>query len=463
MSEQDFDPSGCDIEEAILTSFDGTKVVNITADIVAFELSQSMDSVSYTGSVTLFNALGLFENFPIRSEETLNLKIVGKDLNTVINLKVNVYKITDMVPSESNNGILFTLHFVSAVTFNASKRRISKFFKGSIGNTSKDIFDTYFAKLDKADYLDVDIRSKSLPFATARYPIISEPERNFFVQPTGGISGLIIPRLTPSESMYFLASRAYAGSETPSQTFRFFETLENFYFCTDEYFIKDIKENEVISMFYAPASSVDPRNPEDQINRIESLQIIANGTDTASDIYSGAYRNRVVEIDLIRKKITNVEFDYSKDSNAKYIDMSGNPRNLNDNPHTKSFRDATFTAENARQFMIFRDYTGNGDIPTSLSTDRHFADIASNRVSYYHHMNNTILAVGLKGRIDLRPGKLVNLDIKSLSATSGEEINDMLSGRYLIKSVNHERDMNGILNTSMQLVKFDWSRGTTNV
>jgi len=460
MSEQDFDPSGCDIEEAILRSYDGSKTADITASIVGFEISQSMDNVSYNGTITLLDTVGLFENFPLRSEETIQLKIVGYDLNTVINLNVNTYKITDMVPSESTNGVLFTLHFVSAVTFNASKRRISKFFKSSIGGIAKEIFDTYFGRLDRVDYLDIDDKRKTLPFATGRHPIISEPDRNFFIQPTAGMSGLIIPRLTPSESMFFLASRAYAGSETPSQSFRFFETLENFYFCTDEYFIKDISENEVINLFYAPASSVDPRKPEDQINRIESLQIIANGTDTASDIYSGAYKNRVIEIDFIRKNVNKLDFDYSKD--ARYIDMSGNPRNLNDNPHTESFRNDTFTEENARQFMIFRDYTSNGDIPTSLSTDRHFSEIAANRVSYYHHMNNTILAVGLKGRIDLRPGKIVNLNIKSLNATNGEEINDMLAGRYLIKNVNHICE-NGILNTSMQLVKFDWSRGTANV
>jgi hypothetical protein len=32
-----------------------------------------------------------------------------------------------------------------------------------------------------------------------------------------------------------------------------------------------------------------------------------------------------------------------------------------------------------------------------------------------------------------------------------------MSGKYLIKSVSHKRGNDGILNTGLQLVKFDWS------
>jgi hypothetical protein len=137
--------------------------------------------------------------------------------------------------------------------------------------------------------------------------------------------------------------------------------------------------------------------------------------------------------------------------------MSGNPRNLEDNPHTPQFRRDTFTDENERKFLVFRDYTGNGDIPSYLHNDLHLSDIISNRVSYYHHLHNTLVFASLKGRIDLRPGKMINLDIKQLNSSSDLQINDTMSGKYLIKSVSHKRGNDGILNTGLQLVKFDWS------
>ena len=463
MTEQNsFNPSGCDVTQAIIRSHDGSKSVDISAQIIEFEIVQSMDSVSYNGTLLVLDTIGLLEEFPLRAEETMDLKIVGYDLNTEVNIKTHIYRVSDIVPSESNNGSVFTIHFVSNITFEASKRRVTRAYQGTIGTMAKEVFDVYFSRLDRAVYLEIDdtTDARTLPFASARYPILAEEDRNLFVQPTASISRVIVPNLTPTEAMYFLSTKGYQP-ETPSQTFRFFETLENYYFATDEYFVQYARRSNTKTFFYSPASSIDPRQPEDQLNRIEDLRIINKGIDTATDIFSGSYRTRVMELDLIRRTINRFDFDYSTD--ARYIDMSGEPRRLEDNPHTEQFRNDTFTEENAKEFIVFRDYTRNGDIPSSLHTDRFISEIIANRVSYYHHLNNTILSISLKGRLDLRPGEIISLDIKNLSGAGGVDKNDTLSGKYLIKITSHKRDNVGILNTNLQVVKFDWSRGSDNV
>ena len=200
--------------------------------------------------------------------------------------------------------------------------------------------------------------------------------------------------------------------------------------------------------------STDPRQNIVPPQADDGTQTVPAGGFFAS--YGGfdvAARN---ELDLIRRRANILRFDYSS-NDARYIDMSGNPRNLEDNPHTPAFRRDTFTDENARTFMVFRDYTRNGDIPSTLNNDLHISDIISNRVSYYHHLHNTMIAASLKGRIDLRPGKIINLDIKQLNGAGTVEVNDTLSGKYLIKTVSHKRGMDGVLNTGLQLIKFDWS------
>ena len=457
----DFNPSTCDVTEAIVRSHDGSSSQDISDMVVAFEIAQSMDSVSYDGTLTVLDTIGFLEDFPLRSEETIELKIISYDLQTEVSLKTHIYKISDIIPSESNNGILYVIHFVSKITFDASLRKVVKSYRGSPSTSAKELFNTYFSRIGQADYLDQNNRGRVLPLATGRYNITAETERNIYIQPAGNLSKIIIPYLTPSEAMVFLAARSFAGDVSPSQTFRFFETLENYYFATDEYFIKDVSDADVINLFYSPASSLDPTRPQDQLNRIENLQIISKGIDAANDVYSGAYRTTVTELDLIRRRVDYLKFDYSRD--AKYIDMSGSPRRLRDNPHTEQFRNDAFTEENARQFMVFRDYTRSGDIPTSLHTDKFVSQIIANRVSYYHHLNNTTVSASLKGRLDLRPGNIVNLNIKALSANAGQQINDTMSGRYLVKSTMHSRDMDGILNTSLVLIKFDWSKGPENV
>jgi len=463
----DFNPSGCDVTQAILSSHDGSKTTDISSLIVEFEISQSMDSVSYNGSLTLFDTTGLLETFPLRAEESIDMTIISYDLGTEVNIKTHVYKISDILPSESNNGVLFVIHFVSNMTFNASKRKITKSYQGGMSEIVKEVFGTYFAKLGRGQNTDQDPRSRSarqLSYETKKYQTIEEPDRFFYIQETAaGRSRPIIPRFTPQETMSFLCARSFAGDSCPSQTFRFFETLENYYYATDEFFIAENSYNDKIdTFFYAPAASVNPMSPEDQTNRIEDLRIVNKGLDVATDIFSGSYKNRVLELDLVRRRAEILKFDYSKDSDALYIDMSGNRRNLADNPHTEAFRNDTFTEENAKEFLVFRDYTRNGDLPSQLHTDRHISQIISNRVSYYHHLHNTMISAAVKGRLDLRPGRMINLDIKQLNSNGDSAINDTLSGKYMIKSVSHKRGMDGILNTGLQLVKFDWSGTSTS-
>jgi hypothetical protein len=453
----EFNPSTFTIESAVITGASGGSqdIANI---IVGWEIMQSMDMVAYDGMLEIEDTIGVLGDFPLRSEETLDLSITCHDIGTNVELKAHVYKITDIVPIESNNGVLYRIHFVSLLTYEASKRRITKSYRDTPQEIARQVFDTYFSRLGNGISTDRDPRSRGarqLPFGTLRYPVTNENNRSFYIQTTGNRLKTCIPYFTPTETMRFLASRSYAGNDSPSQTFRFFETLENFYFVTDEFFIKEIEENRVLDFFYGPAASIDPAKPYDQINRIEDLRILNKGIDVATDIFSGSYRTTVTEIDFIRGKLNYLKFDYSTD--ARYIDMSGNPRNLSDNPHTPEFRRSTFTEENARQFLVFKDYSGAGDLPTILSPDSYGPSIIANRVSYYHHLNNTMIQASFKGRLDVRPGHIVNLDIKNLSSNSGAVLNDHLSGRYLVKSITHTVSNSDIVRAAMILVKFDWS------
>lgn len=454
----DFAPSVCEVLNAVITSHSGNKKTDIAQMVTKFEINQSMNSMSYYGSITVQDSIGLLETFPLRSEETLDLKIKGYDLNTEVNMKTHIFRIDNIQASESSGQVVYNINFVSNISYNASKRKITKAYQSSISDISKKVFNTYFASLGNTRYLDDN--NRTLEFATARHTISEEPDRSLFVQPTANMVKCVIPNMIPTEAMHFLYTQAYQP-ETPSNSFKFFETLKNFYFASDEYFIKTAQRKDLVNLFYAPASSVDGTRTTDQTNRVEEIRIISKGIDTASDIFSGGYKNRVMELDLVRRQVVMNEFDYSKD--ASYIDMSGNPRNLADNPHTAQFREDTFTEENARDFIVFKDYQQVGDIPSSLHTDRYMPQIISNRLSYHEHLHATIVSCSMKGRIDIMPGMIVNLDIKSLDGISNLSRNATLSGRYMVETTRHMRDDENILNATLTLVKFDWSKGEVDV
>lgn len=454
----DFNPSSVEIIKAELISYDKTIRRNLISSFIGrFEITQSMDRVAYSGWLYILDNAGILEGMPIRGEETLNLWLKGMDLGTEVKISAVIHKVTDIVPNSSSNGVTYKLHFISKTSFKASTRKITQTHTNPVSVMAKDIFNSFFTNLGPGSFKHLKDDRRNLPFYSASYPLIAEkdePERKFIIQPTENVANILIPRLSPTEAMYFIASRGY-NEDTPSQSFRFFETLENYYFCTDEYFIKSILDKDVIKMFYAPVASYDATSSNMQINRIETIQVISKGIDTSTDLYSGSYRNEVVEIDLIRRRLDTTKFNFD---DATYIDMSGTPRNNDSNPHTEQFRNDNFSDENAKRFMIFRNYTRAGDGPTTLNRDEHLSQIVQNRVSYYHHLNNTSLIVSTKGRLDIRPGMILDLDIKTLDGVSANvNTNLSLSGRYLVQTITHSRDNEGTLNTQMKIAKFDWS------
>lgn len=456
MSE--FNPSVCEIQKAEIISYDTKTKRNIASNFIStFEITQSMDSVAYNGWVFVLDTIGIIDGMPIRGEETLNLWLKSMDLGTEVRISAIIHRISDITPTQSSNGVTYKLHFISKASFNSTTKRITKAHNDTVSVIAYDTFNDCYTKLGSGNFKHENNDNKFLPFGAARYPLLDEPTRQFFIQPTVQSTNIIIPRLTPSEAMFFVAARGY-NPETPSQTFRFFETLQNYYFCTDEYFLKSITPADIVSMYYAPVASYDAVDVISQINRIESLHILSKGIDTSTDLFSGAYRNEVVEIDFIRRRLDISKFNYD---DAQYIDMTGSPKSLTTNPHTEKFRKDIFTENNAKRFMIFRNYTRPGDAPTNLQSDQKLSEIVHNRVSYYHHLNNTSVMAGLKGRLDIAPGMIIDLNIKNLEGVSNSiGVNQTISGRYLVQSTVHSRDNEGTLNTMLKMAKYDWSAPT---
>jgi hypothetical protein len=268
----------------------------------------------------------------------------------------------------------------------------------------------------------------------------------------------VIPNYTPSEAMYFLSTKAYISENGfTSCSFRFFETLDDFYFVSDEYLIKyAVSENKVLKLVNAPQVSKDPKYLGQQIVSIESIEY-PKRVDTAEDLHSGGYANRVIELDFMRKRVNLPEeqyFIYSKDSS--FLDMNGKKHTPESYIHTQNFMEDTFTEENAKRFIVFRDYSRTGDIPGPLATNQFITEIIQRRVSYYHHLNSTAIAVSIKGRLDIAPGNVIELEMQELNASTNKSRNSQLSGNYLVHTVNNSV-IGEELNTNLKLVKYDWS------
>lgn len=463
MPEPDYSPSAYEIEKATLKQFlpsDGSVgntesnkgAISIADNITSIGIIQSINDVSFKVQVQVIDRSNLLETVPLRAEETLELTLLSNDTAERTTLILRVYEISDISYGANMQGTNYTLNCISLTSYDSSTRKITAPWKGKIADGVKFFFDNYFGKVNESDSED-----EVLPYDAKRFGIIKEPTRNLTIQDTEGLVDFIIPQYRPGKAMKFMSSRAY-NSKTPSQTFRFFERTDGYFFVTDEYFFKQNKD-DVINLFYSMATE-QATNPELAAKRIDKLKILSAGRNVPEHLYSGAYKNKVLEIDLVRGEVNHIPYDYLNDT--KFVDSDGKIVDPTNSPHSREFIEETFTDENAKDMVLFKDYASTGDIPGSIRGEAHFANIAQNRIAYFHHLHDVQLSIETKGRADILPGKVIDLNIQQGSLQSGSESNPQLNGRYLVSHTIHNYSK-GQLTTTAKIVKLNWSgTSTTN-
>lgn len=412
------------LSSATITNYLG-KQLDIMPMLPSFSITESIANDSIRGILNVYDTVGILEDFPLRGEEKLTIE-VEDPLENKQEYKLFVYKIDNVKVKASNDGLTYDMHFVSEARWNAGTRRIIRSYEKTISYIVKEIFNaTYLGAADKG----------------------------IQIEETDGIFRCVIPNYTPIQAMDFLSSRAYTET-SPSCSFRFFETNEKFWFVSDEYLIKSAVETDNVKEF--TFSDAIDKSGAQFMDQMKNLSAFENATRANSimDLYSGAYTNNVIEIDIVKKKLTNKHYVYTQERD-KYVkvDVKGNGTDV----HTDNFINAAFTEENERRFLVVKDYTSIDDIPGQLRGEQYLPQIVSNRLAYRHHLNNTSVYAKCYGRLDLHAGQVINLKVPEFTSTSSDKkLNPQLTGNYILHDVIHNFNED-LFETTMKLVKYDWS------
>lgn len=464
MADQ-FKPSEVDIVSVKLTNYAGDKSLEISAQVFSMAFSQSIASTSWSGMMQVLDTSGLLEKFPLRGEETLDILLHAKDLDYEVKLKCHLHKIDRVETTQNADGVTFTAHFMSKTSFNAGNKKVSR---GYTEFTSAEIAELVFKSFyNEIKHVAPKGESDKQPYKGKKYSLIGvndsvrDVRKHLFVQPSSGTLRSVIPNYPSADAMLFCARRAFSPNSI-SSSFRFFETLNSYEFVTDEYLIKRAtdsqngKATKIKYLAYGAIGTIDPREPIGQIETIETFTN-PNRINVANDVYSGGYKNNIFEIDLTRRKVSVKEFDYTK--NGSFIGMSGVQPKIGEGIHTQKFIDDTFTTNNSKRMLMFKDYSSANDITnkdTTLRPDQHYPEIVSNRVAYNHHISSTPVVVTLRGRFDITAGHVVSVDAKGFSGNRDSNDNDQLSGKYLVHTAVHSIN-DDTLTTNLSLIKYDWS------
>lgn len=453
-----FNPSHCDVKSAKITPFgaEGAKSENITALIGSFGINQSIQNAAISGTIDIYDGTGLLEQLPLRGEEQLELVLLCYDLQTEVKLNCQIYKISDIEIREQLKGIAYTLHWITKPSFEASKRSIVKGFSRTAASTIvrdlfKDNFDKNMQKATKKE-------GEELPPKTEVYAL--SDKRRFYLELTDDYMSITIPDLPPAAALKFVARQTIGQSQSKGSLYRFFETFDGYYFVSDEWLYNYGHLNPIKKFEYSAFIDLSPDAHEQQISAFSHFAN-ADRVDVGGDMNGGTYYNSILEVDILRRTAKKHDYkyeDYIKDFN----DSSGKRANIKNDKHTKEFIDATFSSKNAKQYMLIRDYrTFTNSFIGPLKQeyyrpDKNYRDLIAKRSFYTRHSQATATSALTSGRLDLKAGEVINVNVMNNDITNKTDQNKQLSGKYLINSVDNNVE-DGNMTTGLILTKYDWS------
>jgi len=466
----DFNSARCDVIKAEITPFgrEGSKPFDIADMIGSFTISQSINQVSLLGSVDVLDGVGMLETIPLRGEEKMLLKLKCYDLDTEIELETRIYKIDGVEIAKTTKQVSYTLHFITETSFQAGLRRfISAFKKKSASTIVKEIFQKYYGQI--SPHKQTAENSEKLPESpgktlSEKYDLdldksdIDSKKRNFYLERTDLNLHITIPNYSPSEAISFVSRRTFRDDNNKSSSFRFFETYSGFYFVSDEWLVergaKNVlpgSQNKNIFVYY-PFTVNDPIATDEQVRSLIAFEN-PRRVDVGSELGGGAYKNMIVEYDLLRHSINTTTYDYN---NQNFKGMKGKPFSPVTDVHSSDFIKETFTPENAKRFLILKDFSDKQSGTGLIRSNLNLKEIAARRTMYNHHLNSTIVSASTRGRLDIEPGQVIDVRIKTTDVGDQKNSNSNLSGKYLVHTVIHKTS-DGILTTAMSLMKYDWT------
>jgi len=405
---------------AVIKAFGAPTGVDILSLIPTIVIEESLDYDCIRGTLTIIDSVGFLEDLPVRGEEILIIELEDA-FKEKRRYEFFVYKVNNVNIKDTNDGLSYELHFVSKGRYETSKRKITRSFDTTIDRIAETIFATYYPS-----------------------------GKDLILENTTGDFRCVIPNYTPAQTMNFLTSRAYS-TESPSCSFRFFETYENFFFVSDEFLIKQAKDNPDTIKEFTYNDAID-KSGKDFLAQMQNLISIENSdrVNTMTDLNSGAYRSNVIELDIVRRIVNNRSYNYLDVKD----DYASSPVGSTQGTHSEEFINDFFTEENEKKYLMIKDYASDGDIPGALRGEQYLPEITTNRIAYRQRLNNTTVYAKANGRFDLKAGDIINLLIPEFSVNS-KEFNKQLSGNYLVNDCIHRfiRDTHTV---EMKLIKYDW-------
>jgi len=449
------------VGDILLYSYRGVDgpVIDITDTTISFTIYESIDNNFITGELLFNDTKGLHTKFPIIGQEFLEFKArtpIDNDGDEEIdftNHRLHVYK--SQAIKQSQNAQAIMLSFASVELSRNQRVKVSQTLSGTYG-----------------EMVDKLVKSKSY-LNSKKVCIVDE---------TKGNDKITFPNLRPVDAVNMLASMAEPKS-FKSAGYKFFENKRGFHFrCMEGLYRTATNDNEVrpfiayYDLRQAGQAAFDGTNT----NYLQALQKpygfkYNTVFDTVSSSRLGHFASKTISHDMYTKTYNTIKTSYTEQYYRRLHIENINPSsyhgimppspveldddhsaddsnyglknkkvidNLNNTVLGKTNNRAKYSDYFDSRIRVVPDTSKLHENITTGDAARITADY-TNSIDTSRYISITIEA---PGNFTVSAGDLVWVDYPEFLEEAEldknpENVNPMLTGRYLVKAVNHTVDM----------------------
>ena len=389
----------------LITKFGNIDIRGVYQELNLFD---SMFMPCMKGNILILDSVGMAEKLFLDGSEYIKIEISKSDelSSSPLTFKktFRVYKLSKRT-SYNLNSELFILDFISDEMIYSLQKKIKQSFVGEHSRIATTVMNQILQ--------------------------IEKPQR---VDATKGIHTVIVPNLSPFDTMNWLTKRAVSKENLPD--FFFFENKYGYYFAS---LSSLIGEKPITDILFEPKNIASSKERDfygardvEAVRQFNLLENISNG------VYSGT----LITIDPLTRKKEYVKLNFG--------DIYGQPQShLNKNPNFVGGRNKigldasqmfdskvslypTFTSRDSS------DWIQTNDIQTGKIIDDTHTYVFQ-RAAIITNLLQTILHVNLPGDFGFTSGLTVNMKmpVRGIQDPDSDQLDNTLNAKYIITATRH--------------------------
>jgi hypothetical protein len=400
------DPYYVEVDNAVLTSSDGSKNVDLKDYLISISIVEDIYSHFIHCELNIYDYESLSTSFPLLGEEYFRITFyTDKQEQTTYDFLM--YKNIAGGFSDTNKMQYYTLVGVSLDKVIDSGLSISKSYSNlSYAGIVDKIFNDYFSKLNK----------------------------RIFIEPTKGIQKFIVPGISPFQAVELCKKRSIPVKE-PYSPYLFFQNQNGFFYTTFDGLYKSAAASDSTKILHSfvqklPRSDIEERSVspldnltlgDNSINDVISFDVVEK-YNTIDKIKNNAFYGTTRYFDVTTKSFSVKEFNVNKYKNNYKLGNNGGE--FNTGPFINNFLNAK-SAGPLIPVNSARVFDG--------STVDYFPDAYSSMQAYLELIIQERVNVNIYGDNKIKAGDSFNLG----AILPNGKLDPTVGGSYLISTVKH--------------------------